>query len=348
MPAQKLSIDEFLRLSESFPVFDVRSPKEYLHAHIPGAFSLPLFDDRERAVIGTTYKQKSREQAIKEGLDFFGPKMRKLLTSAEAQMSRTGKRKTLVHCWRGGMRSAAIAWLLDLYGYEVYTLEGGYKAFRNWVLERFSKSYSLKILSGHTGCGKTDILTEFERRGEFVLDLEGLANHRGSAFGGLGLDAQPSNEQFENRMAMTLHSFTELDENKPIWVESESSCIGSAAVNRHFFEQMKTAECIHLNMPAEVRLKNVLRQYGNFDKELLKASTLKIKKRLGGLETTRTLEFLEAGDFSKAFEILLAYYDKLYAKSTYFQNPFLEIDLDRNNVQENAEKILTTLQEKYV
>lgn len=348
MPAKKLYIDEFLRLSEEFPVFDVRSPKEFNHAHIPNAFSLPLFTDEERAVIGTTYKQKSREQAIKEGLDFFGPKMRTMVSTAETHLSRCGKRTALVHCWRGGMRSAAVAWLLDLYGYEVYTLEGGYKAFRNWVLSLFAEPYNLKVLSGHTGCGKTDILKEFEKRGEFVLDLEGLANHRGSAFGGLGLGSQPSNEQFENLMALQLYLFTKTDKDKTIWVESESSCIGSAAVHHHFFDQMKEAECIHLNMPKEMRLKNLLKEYGRFDKELLKASTLKIKKRLGGLETTRTLEFLEAGDFEKAFEILLNYYDKLYAKSSYFQNPFMEIDLTEEDSVKNAEKIMTSLHEKHV
>ena len=152
MAVEKLHIEKFLELAKQHLVLDVRSPGEYKHAHIPGAFSLPLFTDDERKIVGTAYKQESREQAIKIGLDFFGVKMKRMVEEAEGLI---GKRQQainnasdnkellsianciLLHCWRGGMRSAGVAWLLDLYGFKVYTLAGGYKKYRNYVLDTF-------------------------------------------------------------------------------------------------------------------------------------------------------------------------------------------------------------------
>ncbi|HNJ96285.1 MAG TPA: rhodanese-like domain-containing protein, partial [Ferruginibacter sp.] len=168
MAIKKLTIEEFLALAKEFPVLDVRSPGEYNHAHIPGACSLPLFTDEERKVVGTTYKQQSREAAIKIGLDYFGVKMRRMVEEAESiatnhkpqtsNLKHGTSNTVLVHCWRGGMRSAGVAWLLDLYGFKVYTLVGGYKAYRKWALAQFEKEYSFQIIGGFTGSGKTDVL----------------------------------------------------------------------------------------------------------------------------------------------------------------------------------------------
>jgi len=215
MPAQKIHIEQFLELAKLHPVIDVRSPGEYSHAHMPGALSMPLFTDEERAVVGTTYKQESREKAIKIGLDFFGPRMRKMVEEIE---SIVGSRESevinhtlgtndyrlptnnsiLVYCWRGGMRSSAVSWLLDLYGFKVYTLIGGYKKFRNYVLDSFKKEYSFKILGGYTGSGKTETLKQLKKNGATVIDLEEIAIHKGSAFGNIGLPKQPTQEMFEN------------------------------------------------------------------------------------------------------------------------------------------------------
>src|SRR5450432_116198 len=177
MAIQRIPIDQFLSLSKDHPVFDVRSPAEFLHAHIPSAYNLPLFNDEERKIVGTTYKQQSRQQAIKTGLDYFGVKMRGMIEKAEEiiagfRLPVTGTnmdreqpvttKTVLVHCWRGGMRSAALAWLLDLYGYKVYTLAGGYKAFRNRVLRQFEEQYNFKILGGYTGSGKTGLLEQLK------------------------------------------------------------------------------------------------------------------------------------------------------------------------------------------
>ena len=213
MAIQKLTIAEFLQLAKQHPVLDVRSPGEYIHAHIPGAISLPLFTDEERKVVGTAYKQQSRQAAIKIGLDYFGVKMRKMVEEVELKL--TGKQKNsaneqpstnnvLIHCWRGGMRSAGVAWLLDLYGFKVYTLVGGYKAYRKWVMQQFEKEYDFKIIGGYTGSGKTLVLQQLAKQQQAVIDLEALANHKGSAFGALGQSPQPKQEMFENLLAAAL------------------------------------------------------------------------------------------------------------------------------------------------
>src|SRR5687767_4199360 len=155
MAIEKLHIEQFLEFAKHHQVIDVRSPGEYKHAHIPGAYNLPLFTDEERAAVGTAYKQESREKAIKIGLDFFGPKMKKMVEEVESIVGSRESRSVLIYCWRGGMRSAAVAWLMDLYGFKVYTLTGGYKTFRNYTLASFSFPLSLSLLGGYTGSGKT-------------------------------------------------------------------------------------------------------------------------------------------------------------------------------------------------
>jgi len=229
MGVQKTGEGIFENLS-NYLIIDVRSPDEYGHAHIPNAFSLPLFTNEERAEIGTTYKQKSREAAIKLGLPFFGTKMQNMIEQAEgwaANYEKTNGNKPtiLVHCWRGGMRSAAVAWLLDLYGFKTEQLTGGYKAYRNWVLAQFEKNYSMKVLGGYTGSGKTEILLQLQKSKIPVIDLEGLANHKGSAFGALGQNEQASQEQFENNLAGALFHISAA--NPFFWIEDESQRIGT-------------------------------------------------------------------------------------------------------------------------
>ena len=205
MGVEKIHIEQFLELAKEYPVLDVRSPGEYRHAHIPGAYSLPLFSDEERKVVGTTYKQQSREASIKIGLDYFGPKMRKmveevelLIRSRESGQMVNDSRLVLVHCWRGGMRSGAVSWLLDLYGFKVYTLIGGYKKYRNYVLDTFRLPLQFNILGGYTGSGKTELLKTLKEKGESVIDLEDIAKHKGSAFGNIDMPEQPTQEMFEN------------------------------------------------------------------------------------------------------------------------------------------------------
>ena len=239
MGVQKTGEGIFENLS-NYLIIDVRSPDEYAHAHIPNAFSLPLFTNEERAEIGTTYKQQSREAAIKLGLPFFGNKMQNMIEQVEGwvaiyEKTNGNKPTILVHCWRGGMRSAAVAWLLDLYGFKIEQLSGGYKAYRNWVLAQFEKNYSMKVLGGYTGSGKTEILLQLQKSKIPVIDLEGLANHKGSAFGALGQHEQASQEQFENKLAGAL--FHASNAHPYFWIEDESQRIGTNMLPINFFKK---------------------------------------------------------------------------------------------------------------
>ena len=308
MAVEKINIESFLKFADQYPVIDVRSPGEFNHAQIPGAYSLPLFTDEERKIVGTNYKQQSREAAIKIGLDFFGVKMKKMVEEAESLNRKT----VLVHCWRGGMRSGAVAWLLDMYGFKVYTLAGGYKAFRNWVLKQFDKEYSLKILGGYTGSGKTIVLRELKQRGHPVIDLENLANHKGSAFGAIGEKPQPSQEMFENLLATEL--FKKTSAAADTWLEDESQRIGRVIIPNSFWEKMRNSPVFFLDIPFEQRLTYLVNTYGNFEKEKLVESIGRIQKRLGGLETKTAINFLAENNTRECFSILLKYYDKLYNK----------------------------------
>ncbi|MBC7588700.1 MAG: tRNA 2-selenouridine(34) synthase MnmH, partial [Chitinophagaceae bacterium] len=247
MPITKLNIEDFLQLGTSSLLLDVRSPGEFAHAHIPQAISTPLFTDEERKVVGTAYKQESKQKAVKHGLKYFGSNMVAMVEAVEELMAKRkndSSNTVLVHCWRGGMRSAGVAWLLDLYGFEVYTLAGGYKAYRNWVLKQFEHEYNLMVVGGLTGCGKTPVLHQLTKMQEKMIDLEGLANHRGSAFGGLDAVAQPSQEMFENLLAASLQQAA--IEHKIIWVENESQRIGNLNIPGNFFKKMRTGPVLFL------------------------------------------------------------------------------------------------------
>lgn len=316
MAIEKINIEKFLELAESFPVLDVRSPGEYKHAHIPGAHSLPLFTDEERKVVGTAYKQQSREAAIKLGLDYFGPKMRNMVESVEALVKRPAANAVLVHCWRGGMRSAGVAWLLDVYGFKVYTLVGGYKAFRNWVLMQFNIPYRFNILGGYTGSGKTEVLRELNQKGELVVDLESLAGHKGSAFGNIGLPPQPSQEMFDNKLAVNLYKqWRKATANQTtIWLEDESQRIGTVNIPQPLWIMMRNSPVYFLDIPFEERLNHIVEEYGALDREKVADATTRLRKRLGGLETKTALAYLEEDNVQECFRILLKYYDKYYLK----------------------------------
>ena len=326
MPAERISIEEFLSLAKTHPVIDVRSEGEYEHAHLPGAHSMPLFNNEERKVVGTTYKQKSREAAIKTGLDYFGPKMRAMVEFAESFFSKkdTGEPRTiLVYCWRGGMRSGAVSWLLDLYGFKVYTLIGGYKKFRHLVLESFKQPYLFHILGGYTGSGKTELLQALKAKGERVIALEDLAKHKGSAFGNIGQPKQPSQEMFENRLATELMQLSNPKEvsqgndssHSPIWLEDESQRIGHVNIPHDLWPTMRRSPLFYLDIPFEERLKHIVAEYGTLDRERMLNAIGRISEKLGVQNAKEAARLLEEGNTTDSFRILLHYYDKYYVKA---------------------------------
>lgn len=306
----RLPIQIFLQSIPGSLVLDVRSPGEYESAHLPGARNLPLFTNAERAEVGTAYKQKSREAAIKIGLDHFGPKMRPMVETVEQWLQETGNtRRVAIYCWRGGMRSGAVAWLLNLYGFEVQVLTGGYKAFRRWTLDRFEQPHCLKVLGGYTGSGKTLLLEELARRGEYVIDLEALACHKGSAFGKMD-QPQPSQEMFENKLALELDAAA----GRQVWLEDESQRIGTVNIPKALWLQMRSSPLFFLDIPFDERLRHILQEYGQIAPDRLRECTERIAKRFGPLETKLTLAHLESGEIEAAFRLLLQYYDKRYRK----------------------------------
>jgi tRNA 2-selenouridine synthase len=327
MPIERIDVETFLTLSVKNPVLDVRSPAEYFHAHIPGAFSVPLFTDEQRAIIGTAYVQQSRQTAVDHGLNYFSERMKSIPSEVINILTELKKDGTyggntlLIHCWRGGMRSDAVAWLLNLYSYKIYVLKGGYKAYRRYVLIQFEKKYHLKVLGGFTGSGKTEVLKELKQKGKTVIDLEGLANHKGSAFGGLGETTQPSHEMFENMLAFELWKIKNDDSEKmkinehEMWIEDESVHIGRVGIPKIFWQQMRNSSLYFLDIPFEERVKYISEHYGTFDTEQLINCVLKIQKRLGGLNTKNVIEFFREEKFTEAFSILLKYYDKMYKES---------------------------------
>lgn len=352
MPITRLLIEDFITQSQSQPIFDVRSPAEYEHAHIPSAHNLPLFTNEERKVVGTAYKQESKQRAIKIGLEYFGPKMVKMVEEVEGiveqyhakEKKQETEKKVYVYCWRGGMRSAGVAWLLDLYGFKVFTIVGGYKAYRNWALKQFEKEYSISIIGGYTGSGKTETLHKLHNMKEAVLDLEGIACHKGSAFGNLGQPPQPKQEMFENLLAKRLYELTVLQGATHIWTEDESQRIGEVNIPMKFFSFLRTRQVYFMDIPFASRLDYLTEQYGKFEKEKLINATIRIQKRLGGLETKTAVNCLLENDIRGAFAILLKYYDRFYNKSMHNQRENVEILMHKIGMKEvnpasNAEEI---------
>ncbi len=306
---EQLDPEVFLIKTQNIIKVDVRSPEEYQKGHIVDALNVPLFSDHERAEVGTAYKQMGRETAIELGLKIVGPKMAELAKKAKS-LALTNKLG--VYCWRGGMRSEKMAWLFNLVGIETYILKGGYKAYRRLLLNDFVNIPKLIVLQGPTGSGKTAILYAMKQCGEQIIDLEFLANHRGSAFGGIGLDEQPTTAQFQNNIH---HAFTKLDFKKRIWIEGESLNIGKVYLPETLWTTMNRADVIEINIDKKTRAGRLVEEYGQYSHDELAESIVRIDRRLGGKNVNQMLELLDLGKLFEVAILLLEYYDKGYAMS---------------------------------
>jgi tRNA 2-selenouridine synthase len=332
----KIDIKYFLELTESTPVIDVRSPAEYKNGHIPAAKNVPLFDDRQRELVGISYKHEGRDKAIIKGLELIGNSIHLKLQEA---LSLSEERKLLVHCWRGGMRSEAMAWLFSLGDIKTEVLDGGYKAYRHQVLDILSKKRKVIILGGMTGSSKTHILRQIGKNGHQFIDLEDIANHKGSAFGALGQYPQPSSEHFAN---LLFDRWRESDPQQPLWLEDESRNIGTVFMPDTFYNNMQAAPAIILLMDREKRLPRLIEEYSTYPPEHLIQSVMKIKKRLGGDNTSDAVRAIETGDFAKAIEITLMYYDKAYMFGIKRKpsGNIIYVETDTDNIEENTQKVL--------
>ena len=335
---QEITIGDLVKLAGTVPIVDVRTPAEFIHGHIPGASNLPLFSNEERVQVGTTYKQVSREAAILLGFDLTGNKWSGFIRQA---LEIAPQKKLAVHCWRGGMRSGAMAWALNLYGFELYVLSGGYKRYRRWVLQQFEAPYKLWTIGGMTGSGKTRILQQLGSMGQQVIDLEELARHQGSAYGSLNKLVQPTQEQFENNFALGLN---QLDHDRKIWVEDESFSIGKCNIPRPFWDQMQAADLFELQTPAEQRIQALVQEYGSLDKAFLSACTERIRKRLGSEQTKNALTAIDEGRMEDFIRIVLVYYDKTYRKGLNSRKAgrIIPVGIRADDPVANASQILVT------
>ena len=290
--------------SEHVAIVDVRSPAEYLAGHIPGAVNIPLFSNEERAVVGPAYAKNGNQRAVEIGLEIVGPKLSLFVKQARA----LGK-PLIIYCWRGGMRSASMCWLFQTAGMDVRTIPRGYKGYRAWGLSLIAKPWNLRVVCGRTGSGKTHYLHELASRGEQVLDLEGLAHHKGSSFGAIGLPPQPSTEHFMNLVTQQLQKFMV---ERTLWVEDESRNVGSVSVPEVLFNAMQRAPIEKLDVPRNLRVQNLVADYGQASRADLIAAFERLRRKLGGDRCNQAIEAVSAGDMATAAELALDYYDQTY------------------------------------
>ena len=313
MQSQTLVVEDFLKqYRKKQPLLiDTRSEKEFEKAHIPGAVNVPILNNEHRHLVGTIYKQEGRQAAVLKGFELVGPLFKEMM---ETVLHLAENREVFVYCWRGGMRSNILAWLLKMAGRRVTLLQGGYKAFRHYLLPFLNAEYRIIVLGGQTGSGKTEILSRLKSAGEQVIDLEHLASHKGSAFGLLGLPEQPTQEQFENLLALELKK---LDPHQPVWFENESRLIGRLIIPPALFNQMRAVKVVEVQVSREQREERISHEYCVFDADLLAHHTERIAKRLGPQHARRAIELLKEGDKAAWLQIVLDYYDKTYAHSNH-------------------------------
>ena len=323
------------------PIIDVRSPSEYSQGHLLGAINIPLFTDSEREIIGKSYKRESRLKAIFNGLKVTISKTNKFkeiiqqITKREEEKNRSLR----IYCWRGGMRSSTFAWLARIIGIKTYLLKGGYKNYRKWVLNKFEADLPIRLIGGKTGTRKTDLLNYINNENIYVIDLEGIANHRGSSFGSLGMEEQPSTQQFENMLAEAIDEFQKSNAIE-IWLEAESSNLGKCRIPNSLYTKMKNAPVLEIIKTKKERVDNLVNVYSHNSQKELKDAVDRIRKRLGPQRTNDALLAIEKKEWTTACKAMLDYYDRCYEYELEKTKNINSIDLSGLNLKSSLIKIL--------
>ncbi|RAI87099.1 tRNA 2-selenouridine(34) synthase MnmH [Algoriphagus yeomjeoni] len=330
MAEQLITLDEFWSLRDQFPVIDARSEKEFDQSHIPGSINIPILNNTERIQVGTLYKERGPEEATIKGFELVGPRFHLIIKDTVKHFP---EKKVIIYCWRGGMRSHILAWLLTMVGFDIFRLKGGYKTYRTYSFDLVRKDWNLIVLGGKTGTGKTRLLKKLQETGEQIIDLEGLANHKGSSFGAIGQPAQPSVEQFENEFAETLHK---LDPKKSSWVENESRKIGRLILPDNFYHQMLASPLIDIYRTEQERINLIVEEYAGLPSDELILAVLRIKKRLGGLRTSEAIQAIVEGNHEAWISNMLVYYDKAYNFDLDKHESGKTIQLDLSGIDEET------------
>ena len=319
------------------PIVDVRSPSEFAQGHWPGSVNIPLFNDDQRAEVGLTYKEEGRLAATQLGLAAIGPQLADLADALRCAAGADGQLR--LYCWRGGLRSNSVAWLARLVDLNPTRLDGGYKSYRRWVLASFEEPWPLRLLGGRTGTGKTDLLLALAQREVAVVDLEGLAHHRGSSFGGLGLPEQPSTEHYENRLAEALDLARHQGADQ-IWLEAESAQVGRCRIPNALFRQMQSAPVLEIRRNLEERVAQLVTVYGSQGREPLLAATERISRRLGPQRTKEAIDAIQEQDWARACRAMLDYYDRCYDHELARSPARQSVDLDGLSADQAADALL--------
>ena len=322
-------------LLDSHCIIDVRTPLEFAEDHLPGAVNVPLLTDAERVEIGALYKQTGPQQARQRGLELtcgrFGAMVGEIAALASG-------RPILTYCWRGGLRSLSMAILLEMSGYPVVQLRGGYKAFRSLVMacfKDFRPPAPLIVIHGMTGTGKTTFINGLDQQKWTSIDLEGLANHRGSAFGEVGLDQLLSQKRFDT---LLWDAFRRAPSDRPIVLEGESQRIGKISLPGTLYEVMAASCKVWCSAALDTRVERLAVEYARVEyREAMAVALERIKKKLGGLRHAELAGLLAAWDIEGLGRGLIEhYYDKLYYKNRPW-TPEMEMDLEDYN---EAERLL--------
>ncbi|MFW5789622.1 MAG: tRNA 2-selenouridine(34) synthase MnmH [Bacillota bacterium] len=333
---------------------DVRSPAEFKEATIPGAINIPVFSNQERAEVGRIYHQQGKKAARLKGVEFLSPKLPDYM---EKLNQLTEKYKTLIaFCARGGMRSEALVTLASLAGIKLNKYPGGYKSYRQKVIQElkdFQLNSKLVVLHGHTGVGKTEILHKLNERGYPILDLEKLAGHRGSAFGSIGLDGTHNQKKFDS---LLLNKLEKINGSKYIFLESESKRIGYSVLPDFLLEAMESGIHILVRSSLEARVARIYQEYSHEYESNSEEFKERVRESLAGIDKylirkigkdgkQKLLDYLESGDFEDFIKLILTgYYDKFYSYAEKHQ-PDFDLSLFDDSTDKLTEMIINFIEE---
>jgi tRNA 2-selenouridine synthase len=341
---EEITVEQFVALLAKGDItpIDVRSPGEFAEGTVPGSVNVPLFDNEERREIGIIYKQQSMEAAKERGLELVSAKLPALIRELQSLPGRKA-----MFCWRGGMRSKSAAMLLSIVAGKVYRIKGGIRAYRRWVvdtLQTYEWKTPLIVINGYTGTGKTRLLRSLHRKGYPVLDLEGIAAHRGSIFGGVGLE--PHNQRTFD--ALLVHELIRLKDSPFVLMEAESRRIGKAVLPDFLVEAKERAPQLFLELPTDVRVNNIMSDYEpqQFKSQCIEAFR-HIEKKIHTPAARDIGQAMERDDFPEAVRLLLEhYYDPRYEHTITEYNAERTV-LRARSMQEAEEKMEAYVKRAY-